>query len=137
MTATATATATTSTTAAEGVWLPPDNQGQGSAPEFPSVLEGWRLQDSWNSMPRAFIGRTWTPVSGPNYGTFPATMNGCNTQLFLVRWRALAPGAPVEARWTYGPQQGKSLTSDAGWMSRPGESGDSLPWENLNYGTTG
>lgn len=69
---------------AQDVWLDIDQQGEAPSPDFPSALEGWRLVDSWSVMPRAFIGM-WSDLPGPNFKTFPATMNGCDSQLFLVR----------------------------------------------------
>lgn len=104
---------------AEDVWLEIDHQGEAPSPVFPSTLKGWRRVDTWSQMPRAFTG-SWTDVAGPDYGTFPATMNGCDDQLFLVRWRSIAEGAPVQASWTHGPLRGDELTTDAGWMSVDG-----------------
>jgi hypothetical protein len=69
-------------------------------------------------------------LSGPNWSTFPSTMNGCGDQRFLVRWRAVNGTAQVAARWveseeargepgitgTAGPQ----VIANAGWIEIDG-----------------
>ncbi|MCK0517646.1 hypothetical protein [Williamsia sp. DF01-3] len=68
----------------------------GDPPEFPTRLEQWALQQTWDATPRAFKGQE-TAVPGPGFTKFPATMNGCDNQRFLVRWRVLNPDATVVA----------------------------------------
>lgn len=60
----------------------------GAPPPFPEKPSGWTLTRSWTVRARAFTGE-WTPVAGvasDNY-RFPASQNGCDQGLFLVRWR--------------------------------------------------
>ncbi|WP_207843031.1 DUF2510 domain-containing protein [Williamsia soli] len=68
----------------------------GDPPEFPASLDQWSLTQSWDVTQRAFENQE-TPIPGPDFSTFPATMNGCDNQRFLVRWRVLNPNATVVA----------------------------------------
>jgi hypothetical protein len=54
--------------------------------------------------PRAFGGpgaggdrSSGTRLSGPSQTEFPATLNGCDDQRFLVSWRAVNKGALIAA----------------------------------------
>jgi hypothetical protein len=73
-----------------------NNVGVGEISAFPPSLRGWTLRDAWSTLPRAFTNQL-TEVSGPNYESFPATMNGCDQQRFLVRWRVVSEGIDVHA----------------------------------------
>ncbi|GIE25971.1 hypothetical protein Ahu01nite_090730 [Winogradskya humida] len=60
-----------------------------TGPAFPARLAGWRLAGEWHDSVR--VSGTWTslcgdPVCEPR---FPATMNGCGNQRFLLRWRTV------------------------------------------------
>lgn len=101
------------------VWLDSVNAGGGSPlPEFPKTLEGFRLGSAWNVMPRAFEGQK-TSAPGPDYGGFPATMNGCDDQRFLIRWRAVNDSAEIMASWSGDVASGLSPSS-AGWLALDG-----------------
>lgn len=105
--------------------------GQGDGPEgaeggapaaaFPQSLDQWRLNQAWTDTPRAFLGDEWTAVVGADRDRFPATMNGCDQQRFLVRWRAVNDTAEVEARWQ---QQdvvfGEPVVANEGWFDLDG-----------------
>jgi hypothetical protein len=134
---TAAATATpTVTVAATSAWPPTIPLGQAGvigvapSPPFPTALAEWRRQAAWNTMPRAFTGNGWTTVSGPSWSRFPSTMNGCDDQRFLVRWRAVSHTAQVAARWVNSGEAlptpdvtgtaGKQVIANAGWMQIDG-----------------
>lgn len=90
--------------------------GTGSGPDFPEALDGWRLKQEWNVLERAFT-HSWTDGSGPEYEPFPSTMNGCDTSLFLLRWRAISDTAQVVSGWTYSSHLPERLApASAGWM---------------------
>lgn len=103
LTATDTATApesgTTSTAQSTSAWSAGPNKAGGTpVPVFPDSLPEWRLNNSWDATTRATVG-DWTPAKGPDNGDFPTTVNGCDIQRFLVRWRANDDQARIEARW--------------------------------------
>lgn len=109
----------TSTTS--GWPLETGGQGEEPSPQFPTAMDGWQLVDTWSDLPRAFVGDMWTKPSGPYGDEFPDTMNGCGTQRFLVRWRALATDATVLARWnTQDIEFGQPTSANAGWMDLDG-----------------
>lgn len=94
----------------------------GEVPQFPTVVDGYRLSYKDSVQSRAFDFTTRQVFD------LPATMNGCGNQRFYVRWRAPAEYA-VEAIWTYpGPTPdepiyepaGGSATGSAGFMSSYG-----------------
>jgi hypothetical protein len=62
----------------------------GEGPAFPDDLKGWQRQREWTETTRAFTDQ-WASVCGSDTCTnpYPATMNGCAQQKFLVRWRSL------------------------------------------------
>lgn len=92
----------------------------GSAPQFPVELVGWRLVEQWDPPMRAFTGQ-WSAVAASDGSTFPATMNGCATSRFLVRWRALNPAVEVTARWVDAAGGASSNSSgESGWMVADG-----------------
>lgn len=63
-------------------------------PDFPTVLQGWRLRREWEAHLRVFCGE-WRSLSPDDPDDpYPATMNGCANQRFLIRWRSIG-GAPV------------------------------------------
>jgi hypothetical protein len=131
----ATATPTVSATASSA-WpstIPPRQAGVigvAPSPPFPTTLVEWRRQAAWNTMPRAFSGTGWTALSGPSWSRFPSTMNGCDDQRFLVRWRAVSHNAQVAARWVNSGEAlptpdvtgtaGKQVIANAGWMDVDG-----------------
>jgi len=115
--ATVTETVTVSPAPTEPAWSIEENGGgTGAGPQFPETLDGWRLVRKWNVLERAF-DHTWTDGSGPEYTPFPATMNGCATSLFLVRWRAVDDSSTVVSGWTQSGQLPQRLApAAAGWM---------------------
>jgi hypothetical protein len=133
-TATPTVTATTQATASADWPTIPLGQagviGVAPSPPFPTALAEWRRQAAWNTLPRAFTGNAWTTVSGPSWSRFPSTMNGCDDQRFLVRWRAVSHNAQVAARWVNSGEAlptpdvtgtaGKQVIANAGWMDVDG-----------------
>ena len=89
-------------------------QGAAPSPEFPKTMVGWSLDTSWSDLPRAFAGTTWTALSGPAGADFPFTLNGCDSQRFLVRWRGVTADAQIAARWGQGAAKfDKSVAADA------------------------
>jgi len=94
--------------------------GVAPSPDFPTALPQWQLHNSWSDNPRVFAGQG-TAVSGPGHGTFPSTMNGCDAQRFLLRWRALEASARVDAYlYDAGKNVRKQTTANAGWMDFDG-----------------
>lgn len=96
--------------------------GLGTAPPFPTALEGWRRVKSWNANGRAFPD-TWTATAGSSADqyNFPATMNGCDQQRFLVRWRVVDSGGVVDASSAYiDGQPDQLLIGSAGWFDVDG-----------------
>ena len=99
----------------------PYAQGAAPSPEFPATLPMWEMDSNWADTPRAFTGTAWTAVSGPNGEAFPSTMNGCDNQRFLVRWRAVNSTAQVAARWGQsGVNFGQPILANAGWLDLDG-----------------
>ena len=103
-----------------------DTLHAGQGPAFPDKLDGWQQQRDWTEITRAFTGQ-WTSVCGSNTcnDPYPATMNGCANQRFLIRWRSL--NDPV--LFAYGEVTGdigtiaeKQLTEPAtqGWAELTG-----------------
>lgn len=90
------------------------------APEFPVEMDHWTLQGQWSTMPRAFTDQ-WSTAAGPEYDDFPATMNGCADQRFLVRWRVVDDEVEVRAAMvdTVGGVW-KQTSGNAGWMDLNG-----------------
>ena len=90
--------------------------GGSPAPGFPDSLPGWRLNNSWDATTRATVA-DWTPAKGPDNGDFPTTVNGCDVQRFLVRWRAHDDQARIEARWINAAGiPGQSVSGHVGWL---------------------
>ena len=83
-------------------------------------MDHWTLQEQWSTQPWAFTDQ-WITAAGPDYGEFPATMNGCDNQRFLVRWRVLTEGVDVRAAMvdTIGGVW-KQTSGHAGWMDLDG-----------------
>lgn len=130
-TASPTTTGTSTVTVTpKAAWTITDQIGVAPSPPFPTALAGWRLHASWNTLPRAFTGTDWTTISGPDLSTFPSTMNGCNDQRFLVRWRAVSQSAQIAARWVDSGKAlptpnatgtaGKQVVANAGWVDIDG-----------------
>jgi hypothetical protein len=70
-------------------------------PAFPSELSGYRFEvgkDFWGrpfseqGTIRVFQGSGWQGIP-----KFPATMNGCSSGVFMIRWRSAHPDTPVES----------------------------------------
>ncbi|WP_188941427.1 hypothetical protein [Nakamurella endophytica] len=56
-------------------------------------------------------------MDGPDGGRFPSTMNGCDTQRFLVRWQAQSTGPSIRAGSVDAAgDAGPSVTGNGGWM---------------------
>lgn len=129
------------TTSAPGHgWPAPNSIGLAPSPALTGRLNGWTLVEGWDSPVRAFDA-SWSPAtsSGKNgdYG-FPNTMNGCDSTLFLIRWRAVTDGRQVTAGFVQAdtgvafctddaarnnmptPKAGDTVTGAAGWMSLDG-----------------
>ncbi len=94
--------------------------GVAPSPAFPTALPKWQLHNTWTAMPRAFP-QQGTAVSGPGGSTFPSTMNGCDNQRFLLRWRAINPSAQV-SNYLYdaGKNVKQQVTANSGWMDLGG-----------------
>lgn len=91
----------------------------GPAPGFPVTLSNWKLASSWDTRARAFSGQ-WTQVPGSDGQRFPSTMNGCDLQRFLVRWRSVG-GAQVDVGLADAADAaGQTVTDTAGWMAFDG-----------------
>jgi hypothetical protein len=99
----------------------PGTVAAGEPADFPTELDHWALQSSWSTMPRAFSGDEWSPTSGPDYSSYPVTMNGCSAQRFLIRWRAVDEGVTVLAATidTAGAVQ-QQVSGGRGWMDTDG-----------------
>jgi len=97
----------------------------GSGPNFPGELAGWQKQREWSETSRAFTGQ-WTSVCGSDVcdNPYPATMNGCAGQRFLVRWRSL--GDPVQ--FAYGEVTGDVGTVVEKQLAKPADRG----WAELS-----
>nr|WP_271209019.1 serine/threonine-protein kinase [Rhodococcus wratislaviensis]GLK33465.1 hypothetical protein GCM10017611_03070 [Rhodococcus wratislaviensis] len=101
-------------------WPGPLGMGLAPSPELPPNLPQWALQNTWNLTTRAFADE-WSKAPGPGQSRFPATMNGCNNQRFLVRWRAVNPNATVLATNLNAiDSSGEQVTGNAGWMDLDG-----------------
>ncbi len=92
----------------------------GSPPPFPSSLDHWRFDTEWDDTPRAFSGQ-WSAVAGADSDRFPATMNGCDSGLFLVRWRAVSTRSVVRSTYQHSGAtgnefMGESRSGTTGWM---------------------
>lgn len=88
-----------------------------AAPEFPTSVPGMRMVEQLNMETRAFTGGDYSTIYG-----FGNTMNGCDRQRFLVRWRPLNANMRVEAVHGYMPDDATypaspPTTGVAGWMS--------------------
>lgn len=111
--------------------------GTAPSPAFPTTLTGWRLDTAWNARVRVFAQSGGDPgngtrISGPGYAAFPATMNGCNNQRFLVRWRAISD-AIIDAFWLDGAGHPSQIVSaNAGWMGVGGCQVPALHLSNSN-----
>lgn len=123
----------------------------GEAPAFPDQLQGWELQGEWTDPVRVFSGdegaeSAWTTVSGPDFEEFPATMNGCDSRQFLVRWRAVKGDVELGARWVRGAQalgtyglegtEGGEHTGSAGWMVLDGCQVPQMQLASIDDGST-
>ncbi|MEO5663743.1 MAG: hypothetical protein ABIR39_10695 [Nocardioides sp.] len=92
----------------------------GSPPAFPELLhDGWRLRQEWNIITRAF-NDSWAAGAGPEHAPFPATMNGCDTSRFLVRWRTVNPDSKLLSGWISGEVADAVQPAESGWMSLDG-----------------
>jgi len=81
-----------------GVYTTPSSE---TIPAFPSELSGYRFEggkDFWRKpfsekgTIRVFQGSGWQGIP-----QFPATMNGCSSGVFMIRWRSTQPDTPVES----------------------------------------
>ncbi|MFF2026884.1 protein kinase domain-containing protein [Rhodococcus koreensis] len=101
-------------------WPGPQHAGLAPSPEFPQSLPQWTLKTSWTLTTRAFQD-SWSKAPGPGQSRFPATMNGCANQRFLVRWRAVNPNATVVAtHLNAADKPTDQVTGNAGWMDLSG-----------------
>ena len=92
----------------------PNSAGVNDDVAFPDSLPGWTMTTNWQAGLRAFPN-SWTPAAGPDGGRFPSTMNGCDTQRFLVRWHVR--GAQVKAAWADAAgDRHDQLTGSNGWF---------------------
>ncbi|MFD6677315.1 hypothetical protein ACFWDA_23500 [Rhodococcus zopfii] len=98
-------------------WPGPNFVGLTPSPEFPTSLPQWTMTRSWTVLPRYFDDSPWTEAPGPDYGAFPATMNGCDSSRFLVRWRAVNDTSRLVATYVDAVgTPGMQVTGNAGWM---------------------
>ncbi len=96
-------------------------------PAFPPALPGWQLTAAWTQTTRAFTGQ-WRPLAGPGgEENYPATMNGCDQQRFLLRYRVLNESTTVIPGWTHSPPANnpaapeQTLTpAHSGWLALDG-----------------
>jgi len=95
-------------------------------PAFPPALPGWQLTAVWTQTTRAFTGQ-WQPVAGPRgEQDYPATMNGCSQQRFLLRYRVLDENTTVTPGWTAPPASTQGAPEQAltpahsGWLALDG-----------------
>ena len=111
----------TTTTPSTSAWSAGPNKARGTpVPVFPDSLPDWRLNNSWDATSRATVA-DWTPAKGPDNGDFPSTVNGCDIQRFLVRWRANDDQARIEARWINAAGiPGQPVAGHAGWFDLDG-----------------
>lgn len=106
----------------ESDWPGTNYIGLAPSPEFPQSLPQWISENSWTLTTRAFPS-DWSPTPGPAQSQFPSTMNGCNNQRFLVRWRTLNPNATVIATgMDAAGRPGKQVSGSSGWISTAAES---------------
>lgn len=116
--------------------------GIAPSPQFPATLDGWRMSNKWSDRPRAFGGpgaggdpSAGTRLAGPGNKKFPATMNGCNNQRFLVRWRAVNDGALIDAYWLDAVGRPRQIvTATAGWMAVGGCETPTFHYSDQNTG---
>jgi hypothetical protein len=75
-----------------------------SIPAFPTSLSGYRSEHGkdfwgkdfpWKGTIRVFAGNDWD--SGVLYPRFPATMNGCSSGVFMIRWRSANPNVLIQS----------------------------------------
>lgn len=98
-------------------WPGPNSVGLAPSPEFPASLPQWTSTRSWTVLPRYFTDFPWAKAPGPDYVTFPATMNGCDSSRFLVRWRAVNNNSQLVATYLDAAgTPGMQVTGNAGWM---------------------
>lgn len=98
----------------------------GQGPAFPAELTGWKAGDEWDGGLRA--SGDWVSLcSGDQCGdmSYPATMNGCANQRFLLRWRT-NDGAPVH--FGYGTVAADIGTLVEGQLPQPA----SIGWAELH-----
>lgn len=104
----------------ESDWPGTNSIGLAPSPEFPQSLPQWISKNYWSLTARAFPS-DWSPAPGPAQSKFPSTMNGCNNQRFLVRWRTLNPNATVIATdMDAAGRPGKQVSGSSGWMDLDG-----------------
>jgi Putative DNA-binding domain len=81
-----------------GAYTAPSSE---TIPPFPSEWTGYRFEagkDFWgkpfskSGTVRIFQGGGWQGIH-----EFPATMNGCSSGVFMIRWRSAHPDTPVES----------------------------------------
>ncbi|GIG93168.1 hypothetical protein [Plantactinospora endophytica] len=90
----------------------------GSLPDWPQSFPGYNLGVQGNTTVRVFGGEGGlATIPG-----FPATMNGCAHQRFLIRWRSLGD-VPIAASLVSAPDLitvEPAAYGTAGWMSSHG-----------------
>lgn len=86
-------------------------------PQWPDTMVGYEMQVTGTATVRVFADAA--PVTIPE---FPATMNGCAHQRFLIRWRTFG-GARVSAQLVSTPDlvpDSQPAIGTAGWISTHG-----------------
>lgn len=90
------------------------------APPVPDAPEEWGdyvLDSSWDGQVRVFEGQGAEPIRGDDDELFPATMNGCGLQMYLVTFRAVAEPVLLDAQLinAAGEPVASEVLND-GWM---------------------
>lgn len=110
-----TVTITKESTPAPGAgWTHRPNSDGVGAETFPSGLPGWTMSNNWQSGPVA-LPNLFTPAAGPDGDRFPSTMNGCDSQRFLILWHV--KDVQIKAIWwdDTGASQ-NPVTGTSGWF---------------------
>lgn len=89
-------------------------------PPVPGAPESWGnyvLDGSWDGQVRVFEGNGLEPIRGEDGQQFPATMNGCGTQTYLVTFRSIAEPVLLKAQLINAVgEPADSEVLNGGWM---------------------